>query len=76
MELTTTFAALVPIVIGLVSGIKAFGLDSKYAPAVAVVLGILGTVAFGHVDVLQGILVGLTASGLYSGVKTSASIAS
>lgn len=80
MELSATFAALVPTVMALVSAAKGIGLDSKYAPIVAVVLGAIGVYLTGSHEiaevVMQGFLIGLTASGLYSGVKTSANIVS
>jgi hypothetical protein len=54
---------------------KATPLRTKYAPVVSVVTGILlalffiGEVSF-PIRVLMGVIVGLTASGIYSGVKS------
>lgn len=65
---------LVPIVIALVQVARKMGLPTRYAPLLAIVFGAAGTVGLGVIDfptVLQGIVVGLTASGLYSGVNTT-----
>jgi len=66
--------ALIPVVLGLVSLAKIY-LDSKWAPLLSLALGIgaaflvpSSTIAL---TVLQGILIGLSASGLYSGVKAT-----
>ena len=58
--------AIVPIVTGLVQAIKMAGVPSKYAPSLAVVLGVLSTYIVG-VDsaLLMGVVYGLTAAGLY-----------
>lgn len=67
--------ALVPIVNGLVEMAKNMGLPKKYAAPAALALGILlqlgvaGTLGFSLDAVLQGAVIGLSASGLYSGSK-------
>jgi hypothetical protein len=65
--------ALVPIIVGIVEALKTAGLPSKYAPVVSLMLGVLATVSvFGNSivwEVMNGLLVGLSASGLYSGIK-------
>lgn len=62
--------ALIPIVVGLVQGIKSLGIDSKYAFPLSLLLGVglllLGGLVW-QMAIAQGILVGLAASGLYSG---------
>lgn len=62
--------ALVPIVIGIVSAMKELGLPGKFAAIVAIVIGLLGSWLIGGTllaIILGGIVVGLSASGLYSG---------
>lgn len=61
---------LAPIIIGLVGTVKSLGVDSRYAPSVSIVLGI-GLSFLLQVHWLVGILAGLSASGLYSGVKAT-----
>lgn len=66
--------ALVPIVLGLVSVAKMY-LDSKWAPLLSLVFGIAGAFLFPSLTlgetIVGGIVVGLSASGLYSGAKKS-----
>ena len=73
MEISTQFIILVPIVVGFVQVLKVSGVPSRWAPLLSVVLGVLGaTVLIGgalRADILQGLMVGLTASGVFSGVK-------
>jgi hypothetical protein len=64
--------ALVPLVTGLVEILKATGLNSKYAPISSLGLGILLTTVLTNdvsAIILGGIVVGLMASGFYSGAK-------
>lgn len=75
-----TFA--VPLIVGVVQVIKNVGLPSKYAPPVAIVLGIgasfligqsgaIETVDWNYADyVLAGIISGLGSVGLYSTAQT------
>jgi len=73
MEINTQFLVLVPVVLGLVQTAKVVGVNSRYAPLISLVLGVAGTFLLGHLDILQGIVIGLTASGLFSGTKTTIS---
>lgn len=62
------------IVVGLVELAKRLGLPTRYAPVLAVLLGLLfGTVYLSPEDlragVLMGLALGLSASGLYSGSR-------
>ena len=76
MENLFAFSALamaaIPLDLGLVAAIKQVGLPSKFAPLASIVLGI-GLVALTgavwQADIAQGIIVGLAASGLWSGSK-------
>ncbi len=82
MDLTTFFqtsvtliAFLAPVVIGLVQIGKLTGIADRYCPILSLVLGIifglfLGSFETTSFNALLGVLVGLTASGVYSGVKT------
>lgn len=81
MDITTSLGTLspallglVPIIIALTQIVKSFVSDERYIPLVALVLGLLGAVlvdGIGYIGttVVEGLIVGLTASGLYSGVK-------
>lgn len=68
--------AIVPFILGVVELFKQIGLPSKFCPVVSVVLGIIiGLVYISPNDIAQGVLVGaslgLSAVGLYSGVKNT-----
>lgn len=72
-------AATVPIVIAVTQAIKMSGfVKDKYAPFVSIIVGIIISVLLVHDfmsdisgTILSGILFGLSASGLYSGVQTT-----
>lgn len=70
--LTLTLA--VPVIIGIVEAIKKIGLSSTWAPIVSILLGMVVYFFWGEAFVAEnlftGLVAGLTASGLYSGVKT------
>lgn len=63
----------VPVIMAIVSGIKGLGLPSKYAFLVSMALGAVGFyfLADGAVGprLFEGVVAGLSASGLYSGSK-------
>lgn len=65
--------APVPVIIAVVELIKQYGLPSKYAPLLALLLGL--AVSFFSAQTvsieagLEGLVLGLSASGLYSGGK-------
>lgn len=76
-DLFTAAVAYVPVVVGLVELAKRLGMGERWAPLLSLALGL----AFGLVYVapgdpraaaLAGTLLGLAASGLYSGAKTTA----
>jgi uncharacterized membrane protein len=67
---------LIPVVIGLVAVAKVSGVSDRWAALSAVVLGlilafILGIGGSWGSIILSGIVVGLSACGLYSGVKAT-----
>lgn len=72
-----TPTAQVAIIIGLAELIKKAGMDSKYIPIVDVVLGIISGIGvygfamgYGTVNgIMLGLALGLSACGLFSGVK-------
>lgn len=79
-QLTTTLVLVVPIIVALVELFKAHGLPSHWAPlasvASGIVLAIVALLAQRYPSVgdwggaiLLGIILGLAASGLYSGQK-------
>lgn len=75
IELTTIFIALVPMVIGIVEVIKrTFAMSSRYAPLMSLLVGIASVYIYNDfvissANILQGVVLGLTAAGLYSGTK-------
>lgn len=75
MEPTTAFALLVPVVTGLVELVKTAGFPSRFAGVLSLLLGLGGAFLIGgeaiSVLVLQGIIVGLSASGLYSATRAT-----
>jgi len=66
---------MVPVILALVSGVKQAGMDSKWAPLLSIALGMVAFffLADGEVGprLFEGLVAGLSASGLYSGVKTT-----
>lgn len=80
MDITTPFLILVPVVVGVTQVVKMSGLPTQWIPLTSLVLGVLGAFliggwAFSGAVVLQGIIAGLSASGLWSGVKTTTTTA-
>ena len=65
----------IPVIVALVSAFKVAGLDSKFAPILAVLLGLAGFALIGEgsmaANLFEGVVAGLSASGLYSGVIKS-----
>lgn len=66
---------IVPIIIGIVQAVKYTGLSAKWSPLISIAAGLLiayltsPATMVGH-NFLAGIIYGLSASGLYSGVAT------
>lgn len=72
--LSPALVVLVPIVVGLTQIVKRW-IDSRWVPVTAIVFGILGAflvVGFASDAVLSGIVIGLSAVGLYGTGKTTA----
>ncbi|MDV6377160.1 hypothetical protein ORD22_02645 [Sporosarcina sp. GW1-11] len=73
MEITDI--VLIPVIIGLIEVMKAYGLPKKLMPVFALIFGIGGGIFYlfpqdWKSGILSGIIMGLSASGLYSGSKT------
>jgi len=70
-----TFAAI-PIITGVVQALKMAFLPSKLAGLLSIILGLLFSFGTNHAVTVEttitGIVIGLSASGLYEGVKTGA----
>jgi len=76
MDLITDVASIA-VVIGLVEVFKQIGLTNRFAPLASVILGIVAafltpTETIG-LTIFHGIVLGLSASGLYSGSKATVS---
>lgn len=72
--LSPLMLASIPVVLGVVSAIKVAGLPDKWAPVASLVFGLVVAFVAGGtllVEVLGGLVVGLSASGLYSGTKAT-----
>jgi len=71
-----SFGALTALTVGLTEVIKRVGVPDKFIPLTAVVVGII-LVVLGDIttlttlSVISGIAVGLSAIGLFSGVKNT-----
>lgn len=65
--------AIIPLILGLVELFKKGGLSAKYSPFIAVFFGLVFGVVYLDVaakeGVIVGLMLGLSASGLYSGTK-------
>jgi len=69
--------AIIPLIVGIVELAKKLGLPDKFAAVLSAVLGVvIGLVYVAPNDPAKGVLIGLSmglsASGLYSGVKNTA----
>ena len=74
MDISVQFLILVPVVLGVTEVFKRVGMTSRFAPLLSLLLGIGGGFLLGGfttVAALQGIIAGLSACGLWSGVKAS-----
>lgn len=64
----------IPFITAIVSAFKMAGLPSKYAPVASIIIGIFLVSVTSDIwwtdEILIGVVLGLSASGLYSGGKT------
>ena len=68
--------AIIPLLIGLLEAFKRIGLNEKFIPIASLIIGIgLGVALFSEgntlAGIIQGIFIGLSAVGLYSGTKNT-----
>lgn len=77
-QITTGVAVVVPLILAIVQAIKLTGkVPNQFAPIVSIGVGIIlaflahGTATTIGSTVLSGVMYGLMASGLYSGIKVS-----
>lgn len=79
-NITLSAAAIVPIIVAIVQALKMTNwVKEQYSPLLSVAVGIVVAFLLAHDftadisgTIFTGILFGLSASGLYSGVKTTA----
>lgn len=74
METSQQFLITVPVIIGVTKAINMTGVSTRWSPLIAIALGIGAAFTLVGVDAssaLGGIIAGLTASGLWSGVKAT-----
>lgn len=76
-QITTGVAVVVPLILAIVQAIKLTGkVPNEYSPIVSIGVGIIlaylahGTMTVGP-TILSGVMYGLMASGLYSGIKVT-----
>jgi Bacteriophage A118-like holin, Hol118 len=73
----TGAVAVVPVILAIIQALKMVGLPNKFAPIASIALGVIIGFLFRHdtadlsQTILAGVTYGLSASGLYSGVKSS-----
>lgn len=64
---------IIPLIIGIVEVFKRIGLPKKFSPLLSLTLGLLFGILYINAPLKEGVLVGLmlglSASGLYSGTK-------
>lgn len=65
----------IPVIVGVVAAMKEVGLPSRWAPLSAIALGLVlyyfFSPAFMWENMFEGLIAGLSASGLWSGVKAT-----
>lgn len=67
--------AIIPLVIGLLEVFKKVGVQEKHIPILALILGLIAGIFLFNAEIkagiVQGIYIGLSAVGLYSGTKNT-----
>lgn len=73
-----TGGSAVLLIVAIIQIAKSFGMDTKYSPIVSVIIGVAASLALAYygesmefIAVARGLFVGLSAVGLYSGVKNT-----
>ena len=77
IQIVLSLTVVVAVVIGIVQAAKTMGLPTQFAPLLAIVLGIIMSLGLSLFEatfsvIMTGLIIGLSACGLYSGVKTTA----
>lgn len=72
--MTYTDALLIGVIIGIVELLKILGVPKKILPIASLILGVISGMVYlfpedPQAGILMGIIMGLSASGLYSGSK-------
>lgn len=68
-------AVIIAIITGLIEVFKKLGLNTKFAPVISVILGLFFVFYMANYTAIadiaiNGLIIGLSACGLYSGAKT------
>lgn len=76
ISLSAVSVALVPLVLAITQMTKGFFTDTRFIPVVSIFLGVVASFGVPHdtgafFTAVQGVLIGLSASGLYSGAKAT-----
>jgi len=76
MDFTVYDIAIVPLIIALVEVFKRFGMPKQTLPPLAIIFGVVAGIVYIAPDdlpqaILVGLVMGLSAVGLFSGVKNS-----
>lgn len=72
-DMTPLVIAGIPIIVGLSAMARGLALPERFSPLADIIFGILVVILVGGTtwkgDILQGIIIGLSAAGLYNGSK-------
>jgi hypothetical protein len=71
-----TVSVITAVVIGLTEAIKRMGVDTKWIPLISIIISellvvILAGFSFTGNIIITGLIIGLTANGLFSSIKTT-----
>lgn len=75
ITLQAEYAALVPVIVAILSALKSAGFPTRYIPALAISAGILIGLFLSKWDIVNGLIIGgaigLSAIGAHSGIKNT-----
>lgn len=75
ITLQAEYAALVPVLVAMLSALKAAGFPTRYIPTLALSAGILIGLFLSKWDIINGLIIGgaigLSAIGTHSGIKNT-----
>ena len=72
--ISVQFLALIPVLVGVVQVVKVLGVGSRFLPLVSLLLGVgaVGALAgFDVASIIEGVVIGLSAVGLWSGATNT-----